>query len=496
MLPFKKVTLNEIPRQQLSKTPEDPVLKQFKKQTIIKEFSSILDIAVSPVSPHDIALVSSSRVQIFSYHDLSVKKSIAKFKDVVRSVAYRHDGKLIAAADSTGLIQVIEPSKSTILRTLSSHTEAVNSIMYFKDHTQLLSASDDCMIKLWDVPSQTVLRTFVGHTDYVRSLSTTNDSEELFVSGGYDHKMILWDKNKEEPVLLMDHGYPVEAVLLLPGHSIAVSAGGPTVKIWDILAGGKLIHTLNNHQKTVTCLLTDGTRLYTGSLDHHVKVFDLETYKICHSFKYTNPVLSLALDPLMTRFVVGMTNGLISIRQRTPPENKDEAKNGEPTYRANTKRYFARGSLAPIATDAYQVEKRKHKALKDYERFIKKFQYQNALDAAINKGNPEVVFHVIEELALRNALVAALTGRDESRLLPVLKYLMKNVINPLYSKVLIVVTNTVIDMYAGVFGFSIQIDDMLAKLRSKVKEEVELQKRMQELKGMMNLLLNIQESTL
>jgi hypothetical protein len=30
------------------------------------------------------------------------------------------------------------------------------------------------------------------------------------------------------------------------------SVGGPVVKIWDLLGGGRLLHTVANHQKTVT----------------------------------------------------------------------------------------------------------------------------------------------------------------------------------------------------------------------------------------------------
>lgn len=45
--------------------------------------------------------------------------------------------------------------------------------------------------------------------------------------------------------------------------------------------GGRLLHTLANHQKTVTCLALDGTgsRLLSGGLDRHVKIYNLENFK-------------------------------------------------------------------------------------------------------------------------------------------------------------------------------------------------------------------------
>lgn len=54
-------------------------------------------------------------------------------------------------------------------------------------------------------------------------------------------------------------------------------------QVWDLLGGGggRLLHTLANHQKTVTCLALDGTgsRLLTGGLDRHVKIYNLENFK-------------------------------------------------------------------------------------------------------------------------------------------------------------------------------------------------------------------------
>lgn len=49
----------------------------------------------------------------------------------------------------------------------------------------------------------------------------------------------------------MEHGGSVNKVLLFQNDSICVSAGATTVKLWDITAGGKLLHTFENHTKNV-----------------------------------------------------------------------------------------------------------------------------------------------------------------------------------------------------------------------------------------------------
>jgi len=69
-----------------------------------------------------------------------------------------------------------------------------------------------------------------------------------------------------------------------------VTAGGSHLCIWDMLSGGKLLARLSNHQKTVTCVSVSpmagpaavaAPRLLAGSLDGHVKVYELDQFKVC-----------------------------------------------------------------------------------------------------------------------------------------------------------------------------------------------------------------------
>lgn len=75
-----------------------------------------------------------------------------------------------------------------------------------------------------------------------------------------------------------------------------VSAGGNCLKVWDLLSGGKLLHTLSNHQKTIMDVCLDGTRsrMLSAGLDGFVKIYDLNEFNVTHSIKYSAPVLSVA----------------------------------------------------------------------------------------------------------------------------------------------------------------------------------------------------------
>jgi U3 small nucleolar RNA-associated protein 15 len=91
---------------------------------------------------------------------------------------------------------------------------------------------------------------------------------------------------------------PVEQTIMFPAGTMAISAAGPIIRLWDLVAGGKCRRALSNHQKTVTSLAFNSTasRLLTGGLDQMVKVYDVSTYKVVHTMRYPAPVLSLAVS--------------------------------------------------------------------------------------------------------------------------------------------------------------------------------------------------------
>ena len=62
------------------------------------------------------------------------------------------------------------------------------------------------------------------------------DSANLWFTGSYDHTVRLWDVRDKaavdkKPVFKVDHGCPVEEVLVLPGNTLMLSAGGNTIKV-------------------------------------------------------------------------------------------------------------------------------------------------------------------------------------------------------------------------------------------------------------------------
>lgn len=352
---------------------------------------------------------------------------------------------------------------------------------------------------------------FEEHDDYVRAGVVSQDNPNLFVSGSYDQTVKLWDMRQSGSVMTMNHGAPVESLLIYPNGGAVISSGGPVIKVWDILSGGRCMHTLGNHQKTVTSMCFDGSasRLVTGSLDQHVKIYDVQDYKVVHSVKYPAPILSVGLSPDDTHLAAGMSNGLLSIRQRQIKSSEKAIKKQNQDYiRAGTYKYFMRGQSNTAAKDDFVVEHTKRQRLKKYDQFMKVFQYSNALDEVLRVSiqTPVVVAAVLQELIHRDGLKQAITGRDDVSLEPLMRFLIRNIHHPRFTNLLVDVSEAVIgkflymieynmllivqfvDCYTRVFGQSPLIDDLLSRLTVKVKQEIQLQKDLIETMATLDML--------
>ena len=492
---------------------------------LVRHTGPVTDVHFSPTAPHSITAAASAGVHVYKPKSSSKQKTISRFKDIAYSPQFRGttlpcslvtlhehithlppltaDGKLLAVGGEQKMVQVFEMATRSILRQYKGHSKAVHVNRWSADGHSLASGSDDTTVKLWDLKEAgQATATFKGHTDYVRALAAAPNSSQVWASGGYDHLVKCWDARMDPgedgnraAYLTLDHGAPVEALLYFPSGNILVSAGGDYMKVWDVLGGGagsqNLLHSSQHHLKAMTSLCLDGSgsRLLTGSLDCHVKVLDVSTYNVTYALKFSSPVLSVGLSPDNACLAVGMNDGMLGIRHRREPPTEDGVASRPQVEHAGSHRWQLRGkNLGASAGDLSVVVKKKAK-LRPYDKYLKSFQFQMALNAVLDMKTSVVTVSLLEDLNARGALQVALSGRDEETLAPLLEFLMKNITNPNYSTLLIDITNRVLDMYTPILGQSEVIDELFVKLRAKVATEVKLQKELQSLTGMISLIM-------
>ncbi|RHZ77413.1 hypothetical protein Glove_180g119 [Diversispora epigaea] len=489
MSSYKKLSIRKFAVPIKKDTEESRFWKKFKTHSTLSEAASVTSINYSPISPHDFAVTSSTRVQIYSAQNFKVKKSISRFNDVAYCGTIRNDGKLLVAGDATGLIQVFDINSRAILRTLRGHNLPVHITKFAPGNTQVLSCSDDKTVRIWDIPGQEAISVFKEHQDYVRAGVINDENPHLVLTGSYDQTIKLWDMRSNSCTISMVHDAPVEDVLMFSSGRMIISAGGPTITVWDIIAGGRVVRSVSNHQKTITSMFFNESqsRLLTGSLDHHVKIYDVQDYDVVHSIKYPSPILCLALSPDEKNLITGMTCGSLSIRHRktTIQENKSRE---DKQPRVGSYQYFTRGRTYKGTLDDFIIESKRKKHLASYDNYLKKFQYSNALDAVLKETTTAILtVSMLQELIQRDVLRIAIAGRDDASLRPLVKFLIRWINDPRYTSILCDVGEVLIDVYAPVIDKSPLIKNMIESLRDKVKGEVNLQKEVAKVIGSLEM---------
>lgn len=491
MASFKPTKIQTYPKLGEKVTEDTLYWKNYKAAVQIKEFGAITKIDFSPLQPHNYAVTASTRIQVYGPHSQEPIRSFTRFRDTAYGGSFRGDGKLLVAGSEEGLIRLFDVSGRVALRQFKGHSKAVHATSFLSDGFRVVSGSDDLSCRSWDVASATELSSFTEHTDYIRTAFPSKLNPEMFVTGSYDHTVKLFDMRSGGSVMSMNHGHPVECVLLYPSEALLVSTGGRYVKIWDLLKGGQQLVSLKNHHKTVTCACLSSThnRLITGSLDRHVKVYN-SSYKVVHNFDSSASILSLAVAPDDEVIAVGMTNGVLSVRHRKHKDVKETLigrRRRGPAYRV-----FVKGKNFTPKQDDFLVSKPVKQHLQKHDKLLKSFEVSKALDAALQtwtrSTKPEVPVAVIMELSRRGTLKNALAGRDEESLAKILNFLLKHITDPRFSRQLVVVGDMLLDLYEQVIPQSPVVERLLQRLMEVLGRESELHQELLQVLGILDTL--------
>ncbi|XP_010518518.1 PREDICTED: protein SLOW WALKER 1 [Camelina sativa] len=496
-----------------SETPESRYWSSFKPHSVPNLVSSVSALAFSPVHPHSLAVAHSASVSLFSSLSLSSSRRFS-FRDVVSSVCFRSDGALFAACDLSGTVQVFDIKERMALRTLRSHTAPVRFVKYpFQDKLHLLSGGDDGVVKYWDVAGSTVVSDLLGHKDYVRCGDCSPVSDSMFITGSYDHTVKVWDArvDKSKCIAEINHGLPVEDVVYLPSGGMIATAGGNSVKVWDLIGGGKMVCSMESHNKTVTSLCVGRmdsaeTRLVSVALDGYMKVFDYGRAKVTYSMRFPAPLMSLCLSPDGSTRVIGASNGMVFAGKKKKKLSRDAGEKKSlslwsvrgqvdetrrralrPTYF----RYFQRGQSEKPSKEDYLVKEKKGLKLTRHDKLLKKFRHKEALVSVLEEKKPANVVAVMEELVARRKLMKCVSNMEESELGMLLGFLQRYCTVQRYSGFLMGLTMKVLETRAEDIKGKNEFKGLLRNLKREVNQEIRIQQSLLEIQGVLAPLMRI-----
>ncbi|KAK3679031.1 U3 small nucleolar RNA-associated protein 15 [Recurvomyces mirabilis] len=495
-------------------TADQSYWKSFKNQLLLPSphNSGVTSITIPDFKPtgaqaDTFAVTSGSRVQIYNTKTRKLVKTISRFgvDDTARSGALRRDGRILLAGGDSGVVQAFDTGSRAILRQWRGehgHKQAVHCVRWNpKVLTDLMSVSDDRTVRVWDLTEDVAKWTGIGHEDYVRSGCYLPGQDGMIATGSYDQTVRLWDTRQPgnaRPALTFKHAAPIENLLPLSSSMLA-SAAGNEVTVLNLIAG-KVEHIIRSHQKTVTSLGVgeNGTRLLTGGLDGHIKVHNTANWQVVAGIKYASPILSLSVISSGVKettredrhLAVGLQTGLLSIRTRLAGaekvrarektkrmdaliageaddyERKQRKKDMRQGIRARDRGKDYRGEGADLIVDGN--DRTRQKPLRPWQQSLRTGKYARALDQVLTPDRThgfsnEDTITLLTTLRHREALRTALADRSEAQLLPILRWILKNINHARHVKTIYEVVMVLLDLYSPRLAAWQELEDEDAK---------------------------------
>jgi eukaryotic-like serine/threonine-protein kinase len=207
----------------------------------------------------------------------------------VDGVAFRPDGKRIAAVGEDGTVQVLDSRTGKVLESLAGQRAAVFCVAFSPDCRHLALAGEDRKIRLLDLATGQEVFSRGGQLGESQGLAYcvafSPDGRYLVagseVGGSEIGLAIIWNvADGSELLRLPGHEKAAECVAFSPdGRLVATGSWAGILRLWDARTG-QLLRVVPAHgQDRISAVAfdPDGRRLATASYDRTVKIWNATT---------------------------------------------------------------------------------------------------------------------------------------------------------------------------------------------------------------------------
>lgn len=217
--------------------------------------------------------VPSTALHVFDAHD-----------GEVNAVRFSPGSRLLATGGMDRRVKLWEvvSGRCEPKGALTGSNAGITSIEFDSAGTYLLAASNDFASRIWTVDDFRLRHTLTGHSGKVLAARFLLDNARI-VSGSYDRTLKLWDLRSKVCVKTVFAGSSCNDIVcteqcVMSGHF------DKKVRFWDIRAESIVRELELLGRVTSLDLNQDRTELLTCSRDDLLKIIDLRTNAIRHSF--------------------------------------------------------------------------------------------------------------------------------------------------------------------------------------------------------------------
>jgi len=146
-------------------------------------------------------------------------------------------------------------------------------------------------------------------------------------TGGYDHKIRLWEVSSGHCYrTLQFQDSAINRLAITPNRQFIAAAGNPMIRLYELNSNNpQPVSTFNGHKGNVVAIgfPREGRWMYSGSDDGMVKVWDLRNPGSSRDFSYTDPCTCVTLHPNQKHLFCTYQNGTVRILDTQSQINVD-----------------------------------------------------------------------------------------------------------------------------------------------------------------------------
>lgn len=273
------------------------------------ELDSVYDVAFSPDGKILAAATSSGTIILWDRAKRRPTGQLLRGHITLAKLAFSPDSKTLASASYDGTIRFWDVTTAqSIGQPLRGHSGSVNSVAFSPDGKILASGGDDSLIMLWDVPSaldtsvatdQPIRQSIKAGPGLVSSVAFSPDGK-LFGSG-HVFNAVVWDATTNQPFLGTDRFGGVNCVDFSPDSNILALGQGSKIRLWNVATDESIGKPFEGHSESVNSVAfsPDGQTLASGSSDHSIILWNVETGQTIGKplTKHSESVNSVAFSP-------------------------------------------------------------------------------------------------------------------------------------------------------------------------------------------------------
>jgi len=169
-----------------------PELKPVR--TVATKLSHVHDLAFAP-DGKTLAIAGGSpaergTLELIHWPDEQLLHRLDLHKDLIHSVAWSSDSKLLATASADRMVAVVNAQTGKTEMQLEGHSRAVLSVVFLPKDKQIASAGVDGTLRIWNIETGKVERELSQHTKSVTGLAVRPKTEPTMLASISDDRTI------------------------------------------------------------------------------------------------------------------------------------------------------------------------------------------------------------------------------------------------------------------------------------------------------------------